>query len=685
MMGIEKIVGKLIKRIDQHSLSQDYLHIKVKYDEIVKNVDADTLKELNKNLNKAIMEIKARLQEKLQQVYIEQIPEIEVSIVDLPEYSDATGFGIVKLANIRKKHIGKYIGVRGIATTVVQPTLFPRVKTYVCKKCGTVVQQQKQGLFDEYDPPKVGPDCPNEACGGRSTITRDESRDEYRDTQLIILQEPPAESGLRQAVKIPVVLYGSAVNTVKLMHQVLVYGTVKVLPAPTKGAEAYKYYIDACAVEEEGLKYKETTLTKEDIEMVEELIKKDKDIIRNMAKSLIPYIRIPDIVRIALLLQQIRGIPLKIPGAVEAGDVIHIAWLGDPGVAKSATGRRIASICPGAQYILGSRASKAGVGLMVDRDPLTNEWRLVVGAIPMANGSTAVFDEFDKINPDVADTLLQVLSQQSCKIDMGSIHEEVSANTSLLFLLNPRSGLRLATSNEYPADLLPPTFSPAFRSRIDLFLVTPDKPDLVEDTKTAEHFIALYSGQEKAEIAEPPPYPDDVLRKYIEYARNIDKIKNTRIELTKEAGDYIKEYYISLRKLALIEGMPTTIDRRRLETIIKLSGAFAKALGSTKIKEEHAKMAIELYTAMLKMWRSDIGGIPDVDALEGIPKKRQDEIRITIKYFKEKDPEKKGIPRQQVIEDLKKMGVQDPEKILAQLKKAGEIIEPVVGKTYSLA
>lgn len=669
--NILKRLREGIKNIGEET----HLYLDIPYEEIFSNCP-EIEEWLDKRTEDVIEMTKRILTEEAKKTIITNIPELDIGISCLPKYTIDAGIGKLKLGELKADHIGSYISVEGIANNIGQPQPFLSKISYVCSRCGKKYYQTRTSTYREWSPKTPPEVCTSvlssgEQCGG--ALERYESGDVYEDQQTFVLQELPSEHGDREPRRILAVLKGALVNRAQVLHQVEVTGVLR-LSEKKLSEGLFNYYIDVYAVSEMGFKYRDEPLTQEDIKNIEDIVSKDKQIVANMAKSLFPYMRISNLIKVGLLLQQIRGVKLDLP-SVSIGDVIHCCWLSDPGVGKSTIGQYISKVCPGASYVMATAASKAGITAAVLRDEITKEWRLVVGAIPLSNGSVSVLDEVDKLmlspgGKDIIAGIRQIMAQQNLKVDKAGISAWIPADVCLLFLFNPRGGGMLTDAK--PVEQLPTVFDQSLLNRIDLFFVTYDRPDEVEDRRAARHLLTLYRGKLSEKTAEPPIYDEKTVRKYIQWARNRKPV------LSEEAVATIEEYYVNLRKLAKIEGagMIVPIGIRQLETVVKLAGAFAKAHGAENITKEHVMEALELYRGMLATWgvTDSATGLPDFSVVTGIaPKSMTDKMGIVVDYLRRVDPDGRGVPKEDIVKELKRRKVDNPERVIEIMVQKGEI------------
>ena len=172
----------------------------------------------------------------------------------------------------------------------------------------------------------------------------------------------------------------------------------------------------------------------------------------------------------------------------------------------------------------------------------------------------------------------------------------------------------------------------------------------------------------------------ELLRKYIAYAR-----KNVNPQLTDEANEILKEFYVSTRNSNPEEQGPVPITARQLEAIIRLAEASAKIKLKETVDKEDAEKAVKLTMACLK----EVGVDPETGEIDadivggGTPKSDRDKIqRVTdeIKYLEEEYAG--NAPLNVLLSNMSdKYGVSEDktEQIVRNLIQKGVIYEPTNG------
>ncbi|MEM5773316.1 MAG: LAGLIDADG family homing endonuclease, partial [Candidatus Aenigmatarchaeota archaeon] len=260
----------------------------------------------------------------------------------------------------------------------------------------------------------------------------------------------------------------------------------------------------------------------------------------------------------------------------------------------------------------------------------------------------------------------------SISIAKASIVATLPAQTSILAGGNPKLGrfdpyLPIKEQIDVPETLL---------SRFDLKFALRDIPNPEIDAKVAEHILKSRHYEEE-EVK--PLIESDFLKKYIAYAR-----KNCHPKLSKEAGEEIKNFFVSLREKVTSEEAPVPITLRQYEALIRLAEASAKVQLRDTVTREDAIRAINLMKASLRQFGFEVEtGRFDVDKLEGrTTAAERGKIRIVLDVIEELSQTLgKIIPKDDIVRIAKDRGLKefDIEKILNELKNRGELFEPKTG------
>ena len=327
------------------------------------------------------------------------------------------------------------------------------------------------------------------------------------------------------------------------------------------------------------------------------------------------------------------------------------------------------NIAPNAINTTGKGSTGVGLtaAVVVDRD--TGERHLEAGAMVLGDRGIVCIDEFDKMNEVDRVAIHEVMEQQTVTIAKAGIHVSLNARCSVLAAANPIYGqyiTDISTSKNigFPDSLL---------SRFDLCFVVLDEHNPELDRKISEKVInnhmynidqSNYNFEDDDKVIEPQintntkkriniyekynPYlhgkdkkeilTRDFLRKYIRFAK-------TRInpELTKISSDFISKSWMKLREKSMGDewkGKIIPITVRSLESLIRLSTAFAKARLSQKIEKIDCIEALELLTQSLFNETDEKEEVEDIlndSNRQGNEMMEVEEEKITKKRGKKRD------------------------------------------------
>lgn len=192
-------------------------------------------------------------------------------------------------------------------------------------------------------------------------------------------------------------------------------------------------------------------------------------------------------------------------------------------------------------------------------------------------------------SPHLTDTTRSVLheamEQQTVSIAKAGIIASLNARTSILASANPTESRYNPNMSVVENIKLPPTLL----SRFDLIYLILDVPNQDHDRRLAQHLVGLY--YETPNVIKPP-LDQDVLRDYVEFARD-----HIHPELSEIATKMLIDSYLDMRRMGNTSGNGTrTISAtpRQLESLIRLSEALAKMRYSDVVTAADAKEAVRL-------------------------------------------------------------------------------------------
>lgn len=568
---------------------------------------------------------------------------------------------IIQLKDLLSKYIGTFVAADGIVRKTDE--IRPRIETGVfeCRGCMRLHEVEQTSANHIIEPSLCS------ECGGRSfRLLQEESK--YIDTQTARMQEPLENlSGGTEPKQMLMILEDDLVDELNPGDKVRITGTLKTFREERSGK--FKNYIYVNHIEPLEQEFEELHLSEEDEEKIIEL-SQDPHIYDKIIKSTAPSIRGYRDVKEAIALQLFGGAAKQLEDETKLRGDIHILIVGDPGIGKSQILKYVSRLAPRSIYTSGKGTSGAGLTAAAVRDELGG-WSLEAGALVLGDQGNVCVDELDKMRSEDRSALHEALEQQTVSIAKAGIMATLNSRCSVLAAANPKFGRFdrykvLAEQIDLPAPII---------SRFDLIFVIEDKPSRDGDAKLADHILKIHKENTVDYEIEP-----ELLRKYIAYAR-----RNVNPQLTDEANDVLKEFYVSTRNSNPEEQGAVPITARQLEAIIRLSEASAKIKLKEYVEKEDAEKAVRLQMACLK----EVGVDPetgeiDVEILEGgTPKSDRDKIQRVTEEIKLLEEEFAGdAPLNVLLSNMsEKYGVSEDktEQIVRNLKQKGVIYEPNTG------
>jgi len=270
-----------------------------------------------------------------------------------------------------------------------------------------------------------------------------------------------------------------------------------------------------------------------------------------------------------------------------------------------------------------------------------------------------------------------IILHNTISIAKAGIVATLNARTAILAAANPRRG----RWNPYKATAENLNLPPTILSRFDLIFVLEDKPDLKEDHDMATHILNLHQSQT---LPKDPPINQDLLRKYIAYAR-----REVHPRLSDEAQERLLEYYKELRSMSgqVDEKGPDSIaiTPRQLEALVRLSEARAKMRLSDEVSYDDAAGAVNLMNATLEKLAKDTEtGKLDIDkAFTGVSAKSRralDRIDALIDRMLE-EAEDEPVAIKDIIDQAVEEGLNKGQvvKVIDEMTRRGRLFEPQTG------
>lgn len=258
---------------------------------------------------------------------------------------------------------------------------------------------------------------------------------------------------------------------------------------------------------------------------------------------------------------------------------------------------------PRAVYSTGKGASAVGLTASVHKDPITREWTLEGGALVLADKGVCLIDEFDKMNEQDRTSIHEAMEQQSISVSKAGIVTSLQARCSVIAAANPIGG-RYDSSNTLADNV---ELTDPILQRFDILCVLQDLVDPVLDERLAQfvtesHMNSTPTSETKVdrgsavsslaqgENTRPGLIPQDLLRKYIQYARTNVKpvLRSSTFDQEKVAS-----LYVALRReSAASGGVPIAV--RHVESIMRMAEAHAKMHLREYVRDDDIDASIKM-------------------------------------------------------------------------------------------
>ena len=324
-------------------------------------------------------------------------------------------------------------------------------------------------------------------------------------------------------------------------------------------------------------------------------------LLTRLCQSFAPSVFGHNDIKRGLMLQLLGGVHKRTPdGASLRGD-INVCIVGDPSTSKSQFLKYICTFLPRAVYTSGKASSAAGLTASVVRDVETGEYGIEAGALMLADHSICCIDEFDKMEITDQVAIHEAMEQQTISITKAGIQATLNARTSVLAAANPIRG-RYDRTRTLSQNI---DISAPIMSRFDLFFVVVDECNEAVDHALARHIVNVHAIQSRRALDNSgaardadipllneltPMFTMADLQLYIRVARAYQPT------LSDAARKTLMLEYVALRAADStgVNKQAYRMTVRQLESLIRLSEAYARLYMTDSVQDKHARLAVEL-------------------------------------------------------------------------------------------
>ena len=368
------------------------------------------------------------------------------------------------------REVGRFTQTQGVVQGVYP--VRPKLKTAVfeCKGCMRLHEVEQPQTINKLIEPSL---CSE--CGGRKfRLLTNEST--YTNERYLLLTEPQEDLNLEdnpRQLLVNLVGNKSFVTGVNAGTRVNLTGVLNSIEDGDK--QQFIYTVNNL----DKLQDKTITLTKEDKRKYLQLSQKD-NILDILVNSFAPELILPRELKESILLYIVKsGEDLK------GLDMIHILVISDPATAKSSLKEKVKELTEKGVLASGTGASGVGLTGAVVKDPITNNWVLTAGAIPLANKGHCIIDEIDKMSKEDTTHANNFMESGHDEFNKAGVNGSLIGKTSILALGNPKCG----RYDRYKSLQDQVEIDPSFQSRFDLIFLIEDKPDKEKDSQIIDSIL----------------------------------------------------------------------------------------------------------------------------------------------------------------------------------------------------
>jgi len=591
------------------------------------------------------------------------------------------------IREIRETDLNHFIALDGIVRRVTEVRPQIRDAVFQCVACRTEFHEpQDEGSMVFREPLE----CPESqgGCGkpqGRTRFRLLAEKSTYVDAQRIELQEHPET--LRHGAHpqgMTVLLVEDLAGHVLPGNRIVLNGVLKSFQRASVSGRGgvvrnttFDLMVLGNSVESKQVELDEIVISPEEEALIQKF-RGDPTVVDKIVLSLAPTIKGMEEEKEAIALQMFGGVQKLHSDGVRVRGDIHVLIVGDPGTAKSQLLRYVAEVAPRGIYTSGKGATAAGLTAAAVKDDFAGgRWVLEAGMLVLADGGMAVIDELDKMSPEDRSAMHEALEQQSISVSKAGITSTLNARCPVLAAANPKWG-RFTNDRSIAEQLdLPPTLL----SRFDVIFSIKDLPDQSRDRLLANRILAshreveLHRSEGGVPSEEHAPFPQELLKKYIAYAR-----RSIRPILSEDALHTLEDFYVRVRKQGEEPNSPVPITARQLEALVRLSEAAARARLSPVVETSDAERAVHVMENYLRRVSMTEEGKLDIDLTQtGFSHTQRERQSTVLRLMRELQEAGGGVfTLGAFLEAAEKAGVpvQKAEAQLQTLKNQGEIIEP---------
>lgn len=582
---------------------------------------------------------------------IQEIAEEALRLFDLPADVQLTNAHVrlVNLPEDNRHHPGHfsptevfakrpYIGIKGevIANTEVYPSMTDAA--FECQRCGTLNYIPQED--NDYQEPH---DC--QGCEREGPFKINFNQSEFVDAQKVRVSEPP-EVAAGEGQTIDVFLEDDIAGEISAGDRVTVNGRLQ-FQQRTEGnskTNAFDTFVDGSGIEIESSDHMSLEIEPEEREEIEAIAEgKYGTPLHVLAHCLAPGVfgEEYDHMKRALVLSIIGGEWVTHEdGSVSRGS-INVLLVGDPGTAKSQLIKAAENHAPRSVGVSGKGSQVAGItASAVKGDDFSDgQWSLKAGAFVKANGGIVRIDELDDMPEDVRSAMLEPMANGEISVSKAGINATLQTRVCVAAAANPKFG----RFDPYEPIAQQVDLSSTLISRFDVAYTLTDDPEHEHDQSVGRSIVGRREHSKKLARSDiqlnddtehefDVPIEGELLTKYLAMAKR----QPEPVFASKELQQQVSDTFAQFRAKHTDEDTPVPATFRKLEAMLRLSEAAAKAEFSDTIEEHHVAEAIELVMRSMEDFGMNEEGQFDADVVEsGTSKPQRQRIKMIEQIIEE--------------------------------------------------
>jgi replicative DNA helicase Mcm len=595
-----------------------------------------------------------------------------VHLTDTNDYIDRQGVG-----ELTEADLGTYVALECQLSLVSERK--PRLKKggFECRQCGTITEIL-QPFMDTSEPHECG------GCGTQGPFTINEQRSEWVDQRKVKLQAPPEQESDGEILGYCLADMADPEGS-NLIEQagsrVTVFGKLEADMSSLFGRGQNEPVPDEYFIPE-SFEFGRKQQSEIDVEQHRKTVKEWTDKVdaidifkRNIDPSLVVTEQWENALEMATV--YLFGAPrIDPPGGDTIRGDLHMLFVSDPGMNKSAFSEKLAELSPmsvkkdsegmSSSVALTAAATREGFG--------DDSWTIEPGALPKANGGHLILDEIDKGPDGFLNGIHSPLEgTQTLHVEKAGKETTLSTRCSFLALGNPVDG-RLDTKHEPLNEQV--DLHPALMSRFDLICAMSDSPDSDVDREVATGVLDSIDESARIEYGDldldeaenvSGSVERDVMKAWVKIAR-----EEVQPMMTDSAKETLADFYVDTRQLNGESTDTPPVTARTLPAGWRIAAAYARVEHSETIEQEHAERAVNLSKQIVGDNNLDPEtGLFDANRTTETPSTQQervDAIKTVMSNGEdmtlEEIAEKSNIPKSKIEHRLEKMRQKNPAPVM---------------------